>query len=75
MTLTNEQLIKAIRNANTLEDLQHMVEPSKEEIELNRLRLTSLDTYYDKYGSDPNDWPSHAKNLLEEQRQFEKRYM
>jgi len=74
-TFTNEDLLNAIRKAYSLEELQRMVGPSEEESQRNTLRLETLDNYYERFGSDHNEWPEYAKNLLTEQDQFEAKYM
>ena len=75
MTFTNEQLLDAIRGADNLEKLQRMVGPSEEESQRNTLRNRTLDSYYEQFGDDHNEWPDYAKSLLIEQGQFERQYL
>lgn len=68
------ELLMAIRNADSLEELQRMVGPSTEEGQANVARPARLDHYYDLFGVDHNDWPEHAKALLAAQTRFESTY-
>ena len=72
---TNEDLLDAIREAYSLEELQRMVGPSEEESQRNRLRDKTLGNYYKRFGNDHNKWPGYAKDLLVEQGQFEAKYL
>ncbi|MCK9535671.1 MAG: hypothetical protein M0Q98_13405 [Pseudomonas sp.] len=74
-TFTNEELLDAIREAYSLEELQRMVGPSEEESQRNRLRDKTLGKYYKQFGNDHNKWPEYAKDLLTEQGQFEAKYL
>ena len=71
MAFTVDQLLDAIRGADSLEDLKRMVGPSDQESQKSMERLAKLDAYFEKYGDYGDDWPEHAKRLMEEQNQFE----
>lgn len=75
MTFTNEQLLDATRGADSLKELQRMVGPSEEESQRNMLRNRTLDSYYERFGNNHNEWPDYAKSLLNEQGQFERQYL
>lgn len=79
---TTEQWVEAIRNADSLKELQYMVGPPEDENELARQRLErldgALDRAYKQYGYDRNTWPWHTRSYVEslekEQNAFESKW-
>ncbi|MET4696921.1 hypothetical protein [Endozoicomonas lisbonensis] len=82
-TMTANYLIEAIREAESLEELQRMVGPSENDETLNRQRLAKIDQLWEK--SQKENWPSSIdlwpypygeryKQLNAEQAEFESRY-
>ncbi|WON78053.1 hypothetical protein [Serratia sp. UGAL515B_01] len=74
MEYTVEQLLSAIRGAESLEELQRMIGPSEEDSQANVARLAKLDRFFEQYGAYSESWPEHAKSLLAEQNRFESAY-
>ena len=74
MEFTVEQLIRAIRNASSLEDLKKLVGPGEDAQQANAARLATLDRYYEQYGAYGEHWPEHAKKLWDEQEMYEQEH-
>ncbi|PHV10896.1 hypothetical protein [Chitinimonas sp. BJB300] len=77
-TFTVDQLLTAIRKAESLDELKYMVGPSDENEALSGQRLARIDRLFNSYGSDMSTWPWHARDTYErlnnEQRDFENTY-
>lgn len=78
---TVDQLVNAIRNAESLADLQRLVGPSEEESEAARKRLAQMESLTDacKWSETCPDNQAHAareryKRIECEQRSFENQY-
>ncbi|HHP5493887.1 TPA: hypothetical protein ACSCYS_004294 [Aeromonas veronii] len=71
MEFTVEQLLKAIRDADSLADLKKMVGPAKDAQEESAARLAALDRCYEQYGAYGEHWPEHAKKLWDAQELYE----
>ena len=79
---TAEQWKQAIREADSLNELKHLVGPSDDANEAARLRLELMDNIWlrckDKYGFNRRDWPSldreNYERLMIEQDEFEAQY-
>lgn len=80
---TAEQLIDAIREADTLEELQRMVGATEYQERLNRQRLAKIDELWER--SQKENWPANIdlwpypfgeryKQLNQDQAEFENKY-
>lgn len=77
-----EDWIRAIRNADSLEELLHMVGPTEDENEAAKRRLENMDKIWlrckDQYGFNKSDWPwadrERYERLDREQAEFEAKY-
>lgn len=84
MNMTSEQLIKAIRKADNLEDLKRMVGPDQNEQAASDQRIQRMDKLWYKHNSDPQTllpvkhWPSVDQeeyiHLRLQQTEFENLY-
>lgn len=72
---TVDQLVRAIRSADTLKELKVMVGPTPEQNEAARSRMEEMDRIWENHGSDMGAWPWSAlrrhERLVEEQDEFE----
>lgn len=78
MTLTAEQLTEAIRQADNLASLKHLVGPSEQIRVTYEQRLERIEALYEQYGLELLDWPADMleeyNQLVDEQDQFERQY-
>ena len=78
MTLTAEQLIEAIRQADSLTPLKRLVGPSEQVRVTYEQRLERIEALYEQYGLELLDWPADMleeyNQLVDEQDKFERQY-
>ena len=60
--MTKDDLILAIRNAESLDELKRLVGPTDEENQVAKIRIEKIKSLWDKaeameWGHDPKSWP------------------